>query len=200
MVKIFILDTAISQVPVDWLKFPMVKQYFDKYQRLPLINASEHQFALKRIPREERKDRPDILHFGLLTALGYSNLIDNLEIYFNLNKGLYEISNTTRIPRDQKRFYGLIESILAGSYRGDLIQSVTLEEDFYQRKKFLLTRHGDNITNYSLEENDILVFGGFAFGKFTHNIGENVIPVSISDNSLELWTAISYVLNCFLQN
>lgn len=196
IIRIFIIETAVSQAPKRWLSHSIIANYYSKYQRLPLIDASIHQHLLKNIKREERFDRPDILHFGLLTALGYSKIIPNLEIYFNLREKIYNIDITARIPRDQKRFFGILETIIEGKYKGNLIT----ESDQYDKKSFenegyaIISRKGEKGSIKEAESYN-LVFGGFAFGEFKTNFHKNNKVYSLSDNSLDLWTSISYSIN-----
>ena len=197
--RIYILDTAVSIVPKTWLKYPSINSYFQKYKRLPLINSSLHQSYLKSIPREFRKDRPDILHFALLTILGYSKMIPDLKIYFNLGDKLYEINAETRLPRDQVRFYGLIESIIQKKYKGNLITEVKFENQFIVNKKIVFTKRGKKINLANLRGRE-LIFGGFSTGKFKLDLGNDNDEISISEHSLDLWTAISMSLKSLIPN
>ncbi len=191
-INVYILDTAVSQVPIGWKRIPEIKKYFVKYNRLPLINASKHQKYLKSIPKVDRLDRPDILHFGLLTLLGYARLNNKINIFFNLNNKIYHIDNHTKLPRDQNRFYGLIETIIIGKYSGTLIKECSLPDDFNNTKKIIFSKTGTNvhkISNDILEYNNF-IFGGFSFGSMRTNFNNSEF-VRLSENSLELWTAIS---------
>lgn len=196
IIRVFIIETAVSQAPKRWLSHSIIANYYSKYQRLPLINASIHQHLLKGTKREERFDRPDILHFGLLTALGYTKIVKNLEIYFNLGEKMYKIDSNARIPRDQKRFFGILETIIEGKYKGNLIA----ESNQYNKKSFenegytIVSRRGERKPIMKAESYN-LIFGGFAFGEFKTNFHNKNKVYSLSDKPLDLWTSISYSIN-----
>ncbi|MHA2097515.1 MAG: hypothetical protein ACW99A_02405 [Candidatus Kariarchaeaceae archaeon] len=193
-----ISECAIDLVPSTWYNDKKIADYIKTRNRIPLKNASDHQHLLQGIKQIQRNDRPDILHFGLLTAIGYVSEIPSLKIQFSLKDGNYEIDARTRLPRSQNRFYGILESILQNKYRGNLIYPTSnniLESDI---PKILFTSEGLPLSEVDLSSFDIFIFGGFSRGSFK-KLYPNSVKVSLSPNSLELWTAISLFLSTYLK-
>ncbi len=208
--KLLIIDSAVSLSPKSWLKYKSVKQYYDKFKRMPLINASIHQSFLKNIPREKRLDRPDILHFGLLTALGYQLLIPDLEVIFNIGDKYFLVDKNTHIPRSQSRFYGIVEQLLMDPNSNPHIHKINFD---INTKKIVFTRSGIsynqlinsniyntsiNTENFTINTTELFIFGGFSTGYFRTKFGPETLYLSLSQYSLELWTAISLFLNKYM--
>ncbi len=192
--KLLIADAAISLVPKNWLKDASISEYYQKTGRIPLRNGSKHQHLLKNISVSQRQDRPDILHFGLLTALGYTKLIKGLEIYFSCNTDLYWVDPNTRLPRSQSRFYGLLESILSNNYQGNLIQKIDSGIKLLSNRRVLFSSKGKQVEADFIDKNELFIFGGFSSGGFSTLWGESQ-ELSLSSQKLDLWTAISIFLN-----
>jgi len=163
---------------------------------MPLVNASTHQHLLKNIPLSQREDRPDILHFGLLTVLGYTKLLPQLEVFFGTNNSYYAIDSATKLPRSQKRFYGIMEQVLNSSYAGSRIKQIE-KPRFYPDSTILFTPNGRAMQPEDFDcEN--FIFGGFAHGDYRSIDPTNYRSVSLASSELELWTAISLFLAKYL--
>jgi rRNA small subunit pseudouridine methyltransferase Nep1 len=191
-------ECAIDLVPKTWYNDRKISAYIKNRKRIPLINASDHQHLLQGMKSDQRNDRPDILHFGLLTALGYITEIPNLKIQFSSNYGIFEIEKQTRLPRSQNRFYGILESLFQNKYIGDLIFPVTSNVLQSEQPKILFTKDGDSLSTVDLHSFDIFVFGGFSSGKFKSTY-PNSKRIALSSNSLDLWTAVSLFLSHYIQ-
>ena len=208
-INIIIADAAISLVPERWLSDPKISRYQKKYKRLPLIDASDHQHLLDKIPREERLDRPDILHFGLLTLLGYQQLNpDRFDIYFTCRYGKFKVATGTRIPRSQKRFYGILENMFQGKLSPYIMSgSIDLNKpsivfspdipagDAENSEEPVILEKLENVVDFENIEN--FVFGGFAVGEYKTKF-ENAKYYSLHKNPMELWTALSMFTSRFL--
>ena len=189
--NIILDECAIDLVPETWKSEKSVIAHQNKYKRLPLRNGSYHQHLLKNLDLSERNDRPDILHFGLLTILGYTRIIGDLGIFFNCPRGIYKVNPKTRLPRDQQRFYGLIEGVFQGN-SNDFIypSSIKLQEV----DTLIFSTQGVNLNQLDIKQYHNFVFGGFAHGSLVDKY-PNFTKVSLSEQSLELWTALSIFLN-----
>ncbi len=197
-INIVIADAAVSLAPENWLSDPKISRYQKKYKRLPLVDASDHQHLLDKIPREDRLDRPDILHFGLLTLLGYQQLNpDKFDIYFTCTYGKFKVASGTRLPRSQKRFYGILENLLQGKVNPYIMSgsidlnrpSIVFSSDAGDKsmEDDTLVKLGE-IENIEGIEN--FVFGGFAVGDYKTKF-DNAKYYSLHDEPMELWTALS---------
>ena len=192
-----ISECAVDLVPKSWLKDKKIANYVKTKHRLPIRDASIHQHLLKDIARENRNDRPDILHFGLLTAIGYYHKIKTMKIQFSTLFGNYLLSNEIRLPRSQARFYGLLETLFQNTYSGNLINKVqenVLESD---KPKIVFSKDGTPIEKLDLKSYNIFIFGGFSTGPVQIEY-TNSVKVSLSKEPLELWTAISLFFHYFL--
>lgn len=189
--NIIVDECAIDVVPESWKSEKSVITYQNKYKRLPLRNGSYHQHLLKKLDLSERYDRPDILHFGLLTILGYTRIIGEFGVFFNCPKGTYKVDAKTRLPRDQQRFYGLIEGIFQGS-SNDFIQPSSIHVQ--ENDTLIFSTQGEPIDKLEIKHYDNFVFGGFAHGSLVDKY-PNFTKVSLSEQPLELWTALSIFLN-----
>ncbi|MDH5647411.1 MAG: hypothetical protein OEZ01_15485, partial [Candidatus Heimdallarchaeota archaeon] len=160
-------------------------------------NASSHQHLLKNIPLYDRFDRPDILHFGLLTILGYVNFIPNMSIYFSIKDTIYEVSSNIRLPRDQTRFYGILEGILSNKYKENLIKPVSFSIGDFSTPSIAFSKNGRKISK-SDYKSKTFIFGGFPRGNFKTSLPNECELVSLSNNSLDLWTSLSYFLSNYI--
>ena len=193
--RIIIEDAQIDIVPKSWLSDKKIQNIYIQKGYLPIIDGSIHQHLLKNIPKAERLDRPDILHLGLLTVLGYSRIIKKLEIYFTCKSGTYEINSDTRIPRSQIRFYGILEQLLNNAYQGKLLKQVRYDDIIRTAPVVYFSSKGKSYDIKNLISNfENFAFGGFASGYFRRTIKQNDIVASLSPEPLELWTALSLFL------
>lgn len=198
--RLIIADAAISQAPAQWIKDKSIRRYHQKYHRFPLIDGSIHQHLLRNIPLDQRLDRPDILHFGLLTILGYSPLFDDLEVFFSCDNGTYQVAKDTNLPRSQSRFYGLVESLFTNEQSNDYITRLPDQYPYeFPGETVYFSRFGKHGIDVVNDEICNFVFGGFAHGSYRHDFPEDIKVVSLSNLSLDLWTSLSMVLNRILQ-
>lgn len=166
---------------------------------MPIIDGSVHQHLLNEVPKRERNDRPDILHFGLLTALGYRGLLQDMEVYFSCKYGLFHVNRSTKLPRSQTRFYGILETIFNETYSGNLIEREGKNVQQLNGTKVFLSSCGEPLSSDHLTFENF-IFGGFSTGFFKTRIAERNKVVSISESNLDLWTAISLFLNYFIKS
>lgn len=196
---VILSECAVDLVPKSWMKDKKIANYVKTKKRLPIRDASYHQHLLKYLDRDQRHDRPDILHFGLLTAMGYHKKIKNLKIQFSTLFGSYSLNNDTRLPRSQIRFYGLLETLFQNTYSGNLINKIQDDVLESNEPKIIFSKYGTPIEQLDLKTHKIFIFGGFSSGSFQKNYS-NSIEVSLSNESLELWTAISLFFHYYLLN
>ena len=161
---------------------------------MPLINGAAHQHLLQDIVKSERMDRPDILHLGLLTALGYRTYFPDLKLFFSIEKKDYEVNSETNLPRSQIRFYGLIEQLLNSKKENPFIMETNMQIN--DDPIIVFSKKGEDPNWDEIVKYDTFGFGGFAFGDPKTNFN-NQILVKLSEDSLDLWTSISRFLNLY---
>jgi len=79
-----------------------------------LICADTHASLLKKLKKDPKEYRPDIVHQCLLTLLDSPlNKAGHLKVYIHTNQNvLIEVSPHIRVPRTYKRFAGLMVQLL----------------------------------------------------------------------------------------
>ncbi len=201
MLQIIIDNCQISLVPQRYRKEKKIRDYITKFGRPPLLDASEHQHLVKNIPADKRKDRPDILHFGLLLALNYAKVFEwETEILFTIGKNIYTVLPETRLPRNQRRFYSIMEQILLGQYKAKFIKKINdhLHHRLHENV-FLFSKQGSiNFRKVKINPDEAdysLVFGGMSKGSLDPLKFPRGHQVNLGKKPLELWTAISMALS-----
>jgi len=190
---VILADCAVSLIPESWLSNPKLKDQHKREKRLPVIDGSIHQHLLSSQSDRGRKDRPDILHMGLLTVQGYQGLIPKLDVSFQIGEIYYGLLAKTRLPRSQARFYGILSQLLQTPNSNDHIPEIP---NFKMNEKDTIYFSSQG---RPLKETDFLssnfVFGGFAHGNYRSHSPSRSQCVSLSSQNLDLWTALSVFLN-----
>ncbi len=206
MLQIVIFDARISLVPKKYWKMNKIKKYIQQYGRVPLLDGAKHQHLLKGIPLEKRKDRPDILHFGLLITLNFAKILNtDVEILFTIGEKVYEVLPETRLPRNQQRFYGMLEQIINGKSKSKfIVEKKQKIEKLLTSPTFVFTSKAKNqFSKFSFNEKKSrgsFVFGGMAHGSINIKKFPFAIPVNLGTKSLELWTAISMAFSHLIKD
>ena len=111
------VEAALELVPAEILIHPAVRRNAKRRGKRPeetLLDRSLHHYAMTGLPGQEKRGRPDILHFCLLEAMGSPlNRSGNLRVWVSTQRGhVIEIDPSTRPPRDCNRFNSLMEQLL----------------------------------------------------------------------------------------
>ena len=79
-----------------------------------LLDSSLHHSAMKTLPDNNRRVRPDLIHTFLLTAFeSVLNLEGSLNVLVHTrHDGLIRFEPTIRLPKNYNRFVGLMEQLL----------------------------------------------------------------------------------------
>lgn len=113
---LILLEASLETIPSPISTHPAIVKLAAKKGKKPvemILDKSLHYHAMKKLPRVEKRGRPDIVHVCLLEALESPlNKRDLLRIYIQTIEGhvLY-IDPRTRIPRNYNRFIGLMEQL-----------------------------------------------------------------------------------------
>ena len=97
------VETALELVPAEILGHPSVRRNAKRRGKRPeetLLDRSLHHYAMTGLPGQEKRGRPDILHFCLLEAMGSPlNRAGGLRVWVSTHRGqLIEIDPSTRLP------------------------------------------------------------------------------------------------------
>ena len=104
-------------VPNSIIDHPSVAKYAKRRRKRAdevLLDRSYHHYAMKRLPEAEKRGRPDIMHFTLLSVLGTPlNKRGLMECYVHTREDkVIVVDPKTRLPKNYDRFLGLIEQLL----------------------------------------------------------------------------------------
>ncbi|PKK86348.1 MAG: 16S rRNA methyltransferase [Thermoplasmata archaeon HGW-Thermoplasmata-1] len=182
-----------------------------------LLDASLHHSALNNFPDGQRRGRPDMVHFFLVTCLeSILNKHGGLRVMIHTrNDELITVNPETRIPRGYSRFAGLIEQLFkngAVPKEEPLMQiekGVTAERALARAladttiafsPKAKQTRLADLFSKMATEEgfadkNVCCVIGGFPSGDF-HSSVDSLCDKSISihPDMLTIWTVAAEIV------
>jgi rRNA small subunit pseudouridine methyltransferase Nep1 len=115
--SLVLVEAALELVPAEILGHPSVRRNAKRRGKRPeetLLDRSLHHYAMTGLPGQDKRGRPDILHFCLLEAMGSPlNRSGNLRVWVSTQRGkLIEVNPSTRPPRDCNRFKSLMEQLL----------------------------------------------------------------------------------------
>lgn len=125
MLYLVLADSELERVPREIANHPVIQHHARKRGRRPtelILNSSRHHPAMRKLPQQERRGRPDIAHFSLLQALDSpANMENQLRVYVHTRNDLIiKIDRETKLPRSYDRFEGLMEQLfLVGSVPPD---------------------------------------------------------------------------------
>jgi rRNA small subunit pseudouridine methyltransferase Nep1 len=186
MLKLLLLEAALETVPPSIAGHPAVIKTAARRRKKPteiLLDKSLHYQAMKKLPKFEKRGRPDIVHIALLEALESPlNKKKKLEVYIYTIEGhAIFINPATRIPRNYNRFVGLMEQLFKegqvppGSKEPLLyIKTIKLEDllkTIGVRGLLLLSENCEyrtprSIVEKAINENLVVGVGAFPHGDF----------------------------------
>lgn len=213
MLYVVLAETALELVPVGLASDAQVardaKKRGAKAEEM-LLDSSKHWEAMAKLADKEKRGRPDIAHFCLLTALeSVANKTDNMRVFVHTrNDQLIRISPKTRLPRIYERFTGLIEDL----YQKQKITTkegeelLAIEKDWTLEKvlglvpegvgKFAFDPKGAKMTpgalceKFKAQKDACVVVGGFSHGVFASKAIDGLEKISVSTMELAAWTAL----------
>jgi len=203
MLHIILADSEIELVPEELWNHPSVISTAQKRGKKPrniLLDSNFHHSAIREFfPGEEnRRGRPDIVHYFLLNALESPLNIKNLlRVYVHTrNNETIFIRPDTRIPKSYNRFIGLMEDLFHNSYVPSRKEPLIWIESMNVLE--LIGKIGvKNITvfcpqgkrkrlNEILEIDHTVVIGGFSAGYYKSDL-KKFESASIFENELAAW-------------
>jgi rRNA small subunit pseudouridine methyltransferase Nep1 len=214
----FILaESALETVPEKLWKHPSVSKYAKIRRTKPryvLLDRSFHHAVMKSLEQNEKRGRPDIVHFALLEALGSPlNKEGLLQTYVHTIKDyVITVNPETRLPRNYDRFVSLIQQLFeycrVPPEQREIALLTLRREAMPQlireiKPSYVLafSRLGkpctfeDAVSKLAHEKNPAVIIGGFPKGHFSEGTKKLVNEtVCIDPEMLEAWTVTSRVM------
>lgn len=217
MLTLIIAESALETIPESLWNHPAIRK-LSKIRRRPpsqiLLDRSHHHIAMKKLENNEKRGRPDIVHFALLEALGSPlNKEKQLAIHVHTTgNATIQVNNETRLPRNYNRFVSLIEQLFA-THRVPphenekpllVLKQQTLTQLIKEAKParlIALSRAGrpqtieDTISDLAKTDKACVLVGGFPKGHFTKAVTQLADEtVCVDSEMLETWTVVSRVV------
>jgi rRNA small subunit pseudouridine methyltransferase Nep1 len=214
LLNLFLVDSELERVPRAIASHPAVRSSAHRRDKQPtsmLLDANLHHSAMNKLPQAQRRGRPDLVHYFLLTALeSVLNKRGMLRVYVHTrNDELITIDPATRLPKNYPRFVGLMESLFEKGSVPSREDPLLKLHPGYKFKKCLeaipysrmvvLSEEGERVSlcpYLSGAQDDLLcVIGGFSMGDFNSDVrGEADSVISIYEESLTVWTVASELI------
>ena len=215
MLVIIFAESALETIPHTLWNHPSVKNHAQRQGKSPrflLLDRSYHHAAMKALEENEKRGRPDIVHFALLEALGSPlNREGLLQVYVHTaGDFVISVKSKTRLPRNYNRFVGLMEQLFEhgtvppkGSALLELRRQTLpqllheIEPSYVVAFSKLGTPQNfqDLFSRLSDEEKLVLIIGGFPHGQFLRTTNELANEVVCLDpEPLETWIVASIVI------
>ena len=215
MLILILAESAIETIPKNLWKHPAIRRRSKKRKKNPqflLLDRSYDHFAMKNLPENEKRGRPDIIHFALLEALGSPlNKEKLLQVYVHtINDHVIKVKPEARLPKNYNRFIGLMEQLFemgkAPPNRPALLklESKTLPQllnEINATHTVAFSTVGkprtleDSVSKLSTRERPTVIIGGFPHGHFSEStirLADEL--VCIDKEALEAWTVTSRVI------
>ena len=213
-IAIVLVDASLELVPKEIAKHPAVEKTARRRGKRPLtimLDKSLHYHAMKSLPNQEKRGRPDIVHLCLLEILESPLCAKgHIKPYIHtINGTAIRVRHDVRLPKNYNRFVGLMEQLLAFGKvppKGDVLLEVigkgldVIIEDYKPTLKILLTEKGSRITPLELadkvlNERAMVMIGAFPHGEFSEEILSKAdAKYSLYEDVLESFITVSVVL------
>ena len=202
--SLILAESSLEMIPREIQNHSSITSHSKKLGKSPsniLLDNSWHYAAMKGIQNENKRGRPDIVHFSLLEACSIPLYFEKkLSIYIHtLDNKVITVGNNLHLPKSFHRFAGLIEKLFSEKIiesdgkklleMNDMSFSELIEE-INPKNVVGLSRAGKpssfhNVAK-SLTSNSCLVIGGFQKTHFSDSTVSKIDHlVSIDSDSLE---------------
>lgn len=213
MLTILLVDAELELVPQSITGHQQVVTAAYRFGVKPndmLLDSSLHYAAMRKLEEGERRGRPDLIHFFLLTGLeSMLNQRGQLRLLLHTREGnLIRVDPETRLVRNFNRFCGLIQQLFKTGRvppdRGLLTMEknrtpadvfaevkpdrvVILDEEGARAAPWDVFQAGDGAKNV------LAIVGGFPSGRFTSPLPEGE-RISLGPDLLSVWTVASELI------
>jgi len=217
--SLILAESSLEMIPREIQNHSSIISHSKKLGKSPsniLLDNSWHYTAMKGIQNENKRGRPDIVHFSLLEACSIPLYFEKkLSIYVHtLNDKVIKIADCVHLPKSFHRFTGLIEKLFCEKRiesngkklleMSDMSFSELVEKINPKNVVGLsLTGESSSFSNVakSLTNNSCLVIGGFQKSHFSDSTASKIDHmVSIDSNSLESHIVTARILYEYEKN
>ena len=216
---LILAESELELVPEEIVNHPQVRGYARYTHKTPsrtLLDSAEFFKAQLRIPDGDRRGRPDLIHTALILALD-SPACRRRELQVMIhtrNNRVIIINPETRIPKNYKRFVGLIEQLFetgrvppTGEALLSMEREMTLPElvNSLSPKKTIVFDAGGTLvklpdelrTHLEPVDDAVVIVGGFPHGHFKQVAGLKKVDetLSISEHELLAATVVAFIIS-----
>ena len=211
--SLILAESSLEMIPKEIQNHPSIISHSKKLGKSPsniLLDNSWHYAAMKGIQNENKRGRPDIVHFSLLEACSIPLYFEKkLTIYIHtLNDKVIKVGDNIHPPKSFHRFAGLIEKLFYEK-RIESEGKILLEMDDMSFSKLMEEINPKNVVGLSsvgkpssyydvaksLTENSCIVIGGFQKTHFSESTVSKIDQlVCIDSKSLESHVVTARIL------
>ncbi len=215
MLTLILAESALETIPQELWHHPAVRSYSQRRGKHPqylLLHRSYHHAAMKRAEKDEKRGRPDIVHFALLEALASPLNRERLlqTLVHTIGDQVITVDPRTRLPRNYNRFVGLMEQLfelgrvpptgellleLEPKALAELVDEIEATHVTLFSRKGTVSTVEDVVSRLSAEEGPVVMVGAFPHGDFseaTAQVADEL--VCVDPEVLDAWTLTSRVI------
>ena len=116
--SIILADSALEPVPKELSNHPVIRKYrtlYKKHSDNILLDKSFHSPCMKLLPDNEKRGRPDIVHFSLISLTSSPLYLEKkLKVYVHtVTNSVIDINFGVRLPKSYSRFSSLMEQLFS---------------------------------------------------------------------------------------
>jgi len=218
LLTILLAEASIEPFPEELMKDLKVRSFFSKLKKSPsevMLDVNFHKQFIEDLPDFERRGRPDIVHFTLLSCFG--SILARQErlqvIIHTYDDKVIHLNSEIRLPKSIERFNGLILQLFKDGRSpptGDQVLMNLTKSSLPDLVKDLRQKH-DMIIEFSVKgeqltpleysriifesTNPLLIFGAFPHGEIKNLPGDLIDKkLGIYEKGLDLFSVISQIL------
>ena len=215
MLNLILTESAVERIPKSLWTHPAVSKRAKIFKKEPgqmLLDRSYHHRAMLKLKDDEKRGRPDIVHFCLLDALGSPLNKENKlrTIVQTVDNRIIYLNSEVRLPRNYDRFVGLIEQLYTLGRIGDKNKNLLemkhgglkdILEEIHPSYIVAFTRSGERQTFHEVARklnkisNPLVLVGAFPRGHFSQEVknASNEL-ISIDQEMLDAWIVTSRLI------
>ncbi len=218
LLTILLAEASIESFPEELMKDMKVRNYFSKLKKSPsevMLDVNYHKQFIENLPDLEKRGRPDIVHFTLLSCFG--SILARQErlqvIIHTYDDKVINLNPEIRLPKSIERFNGLFLQLFKDGRSpptGDQALMDFTKNSLPDLVKELRDKHdlivefsvqGEQLTSLEYSKiifestNPLLIFGAFPHGEIK-NLPDKLIDkkLGIYEKGLDLFAVISQIL------
>lgn len=213
MLSLVIAEASLELVPRELYKHNAITAYCRKMSKRPseiLLDNSWHFGAMKGIPNEIKRGRPDLVHFCLLEACTiplYQE--DEISVYVHtIDDKVITVGERVRFPKSYHRFAGIMEQLFATKkiesdgqtlFQMNNMSFSELIDELDPDQVIGLSSEGKKSSYESVAktctDETCLVVGGFPKGEFFDSTKDRIDSLfSVDENPLEAHVVVARTL------